>query len=173
MMASGAAACATRCAIGAAAQAGQALVEGERVAAAQEGIVVSVIAILATFALLAFQRYVLARTGSLAIHADHVHYQSDLLLNVAVIAALVRSEVRKAASTRLWWALLVPAAVLSVLVGVFSGVFTLALGVPPDAGASLPLTLASLAYGLAVAAVVAGFGACGCAGCGCAGCGCC
>ena len=72
-----------------------------------------------------------------------------------MIAALVRSEVRKAASTRLWWALLVPAAVLSVLVGVFSGVFTLALGVPPDAGASLPLTLASLAYGLAVAAVVA------------------
>lgn len=76
-------------AAGIAMRSGQALVEGERVAAAQEGIVVSVIAILATFALLAFQRYVLARTGSLAIHADHVHYQSDLLLNLAVIAALV------------------------------------------------------------------------------------
>jgi len=48
-------------AAGIAMRSGQALVEGERVAAAQEGIVVSVIAILATFALLAFQRYVLAR----------------------------------------------------------------------------------------------------------------
>jgi ferrous-iron efflux pump FieF len=76
-------------AAGIAMRSGQALIGGERVAAAQEGIVVSVIAILATFALLAYQRYVLARTGSVAIHADHVHYQSDLLLNLAVIAALV------------------------------------------------------------------------------------
>lgn len=66
-----------------------ALIEGRRVDAAQEGIVVSVIAIVATFALLAYQRYVIMRTGSVAIGADHVHYQSDLLLNVAVIAALV------------------------------------------------------------------------------------
>jgi ABC-2 type transport system permease protein len=72
-----------------------------------------------------------------------------------MIAALVRAEVRKVASTRLWWVLLVPAAVLSVLVGVFSGVFTLALGAAPDAGAALPLTIASLAYALAVAAVAA------------------
>lgn len=76
-------------AAGIAMRSGQALIEGERVAAAQEGIVVSVIAILATFALLAYQRYVLTRTGSIAIHADHVHYQSDLLLNLAVIVALV------------------------------------------------------------------------------------
>jgi ferrous-iron efflux pump FieF len=39
-------------------------------------------------ALLAWQRHVIARTGSLAIATDHVHYQSDLLLNLAVIAAL-------------------------------------------------------------------------------------
>lgn len=67
----------------------EALAEGRRVAAAQEGIAVSVIAILATFALLAWQRFVIARTRSLAIATDHVHYQSDLLLNLAVIAALV------------------------------------------------------------------------------------
>ncbi|WP_370179110.1 cation diffusion facilitator family transporter [Alteriqipengyuania sp.] len=67
----------------------EALVEGERLAAAGEGIVVSVIAICATFALLAYQRFVIARTRSVAISADHVHYQSDLLLNLAVIAALV------------------------------------------------------------------------------------
>ena len=76
-------------AAGIAMRSGQALIDGERIAAAEEGIAVSVIAILATFALLAFQRYVLARTRSVAIHADHVHYQSDLLLNLAVIVALV------------------------------------------------------------------------------------
>jgi ferrous-iron efflux pump FieF len=52
------------------------------------GIGVSLIAIVATLALLAFQRSVVKRTGSVAIHADHVHYQSDLLLNIAVITAI-------------------------------------------------------------------------------------
>ena len=54
-----------------------------------DGIIVSAIAIVATIGLLAWQRYVIARTRSVAIHADHVHYQSDILLNFAVIVALV------------------------------------------------------------------------------------
>lgn len=62
---------------------------GSRPEAAEGGIVVSVIAMAATFALLAWQRYVIRQTKSLAISTDHVHYQSDLLLNLAVIAALV------------------------------------------------------------------------------------
>lgn len=56
------------------------------------GIGVSIVAILATFALLAYQRSVIRRTGSVAILADNVHYQSDVLLNVAVIAALVLDQ---------------------------------------------------------------------------------
>lgn len=52
------------------------------------GIGVSVVAMVATFALLAYQRYVIRKTGSVAIMTDHVHYQTDVLLNVAVIAAL-------------------------------------------------------------------------------------
>ncbi|MGK6322134.1 cation diffusion facilitator family transporter [Sphingomonas sp. DT-51] len=56
------------------------------------GIGVSVLAILATFVLLAYQRHVIGRTGSVAILADNVHYQSDVLLNVAVIAALVLDQ---------------------------------------------------------------------------------
>lgn len=64
------------------------LVEGGRTAAAGEGIAVSVVAILATFALLAWQRHVIRRTGSVAIRTDNIHYKSDLLLNLAVIAAL-------------------------------------------------------------------------------------
>jgi ferrous-iron efflux pump FieF len=59
---------------------------------AEIGIGVSVIAILATILLLAYQRRVIARTGSVAIRADNVHYQSDLLLNLAVIAALVLDQ---------------------------------------------------------------------------------
>jgi ferrous-iron efflux pump FieF len=53
------------------------------------GIGVSVVAILTTLILITYQRSVVRRTGSVAIHADHVHYSSDLLLNASVIAALV------------------------------------------------------------------------------------
>lgn len=68
------------------------LVEGGDTAAAGEGIAVSLVAIAATLALLAWQRHVIRRTGSVAIRTDHVHYQSDLLLNLAVIAALVLDQ---------------------------------------------------------------------------------
>jgi ferrous-iron efflux pump FieF len=65
------------------------LAEGGETRAAGEGIAVSLVAILATFALLAWQRHVIRRTGSIAIRTDNVHYKSDLFLNLAVIAALV------------------------------------------------------------------------------------
>ncbi len=68
------------------------LVEGGQTQAADQGIIVSLIAIAATFALIAWQRHVIRRTGSVAIKTDSVHYQSDLLLNVAVIAALVLDQ---------------------------------------------------------------------------------
>ncbi|MFC3099799.1 cation diffusion facilitator family transporter [Altererythrobacter lauratis] len=63
--------------------------DGGRVEGAEAGIAVSVLAIAATLALIAWQRHVIARTGSLAISTDHLHYKSDLALNLAVIAALV------------------------------------------------------------------------------------
>ena len=68
------------------------LLGGEETANAEYGIGVSIVAILATLGLLAYQRRVIARTGSVAIETDHVHYQSDLLLNLAVIAALVLDQ---------------------------------------------------------------------------------
>lgn len=68
------------------------LVGGSHVQSAEYGIGVSVIAMAATFALLAYQKSVIARTGSVAIKADNVHYQSDLLLNASVIAALVADQ---------------------------------------------------------------------------------
>lgn len=65
------------------------LFEGGQTAAAEEGIIVSMIAIVATLALLAWQRHVISKTQSVAIKTDHLHYQSDILLNISVIAALV------------------------------------------------------------------------------------
>jgi ferrous-iron efflux pump FieF len=64
------------------------LLDGGRTAEAESGIAVSLAAIALTLALLAYQRHVLRRTGSMAIRTDHLHYQSDLVLNLAVIAAL-------------------------------------------------------------------------------------
>ena len=57
--------------------------------APEQGIIVSVVAIAVTMMLVAYQRRVITRTNSLAISADQVHYMSALLLNLAVIAALV------------------------------------------------------------------------------------
>lgn len=68
------------------------LIEGGRIEAAGDGILVSLVAMGATLALLAWQRHVISRTGSLAIRTDNVHYKSDLLLNLAVIAALALDQ---------------------------------------------------------------------------------
>lgn len=53
------------------------------------GIVVMVFSIIVTIGLVSYQRHVVRRTGSIAISADELHYRSDAVLNVSVIAALV------------------------------------------------------------------------------------
>jgi ferrous-iron efflux pump FieF len=68
------------------------LLEGSETEQAEIGIGVSIFAIAATLLLLAYQRSVIARTGSVAIKTDNVHYQSDLLLNLSVISALVLDQ---------------------------------------------------------------------------------
>ena len=65
---------------------------GARPSSADDGIAVSLVAIGATMALLVWQRRVIAKTGSLAIATDHLHYKSDLVLNFAVIAALALDQ---------------------------------------------------------------------------------
>ncbi len=64
----------------------------ERTEGLELGVGVSLVAMAATFVLLAYQRHVIRRTGSVAIQTDHVHYQSDLLLNLSVIAALALDQ---------------------------------------------------------------------------------
>lgn len=53
------------------------------------GLYVMVFATVATAGLLAFQRFVIRRTQSVAIRADALHYLSDLLTNLSIIAALL------------------------------------------------------------------------------------
>ncbi len=65
------------------------LLEGGNVAAPEAGIAVSLLAIITTLGLLAYQRRVVKQTASVAIATDSLHYRSDLFLNIAVIAALV------------------------------------------------------------------------------------
>jgi ferrous-iron efflux pump FieF len=68
------------------------LINGAQTGALGDGIAVSLLAIVLTFLLLWYQRRVIARTGSVAIKTDNVHYKSDLFLNGSVIAALVLEQ---------------------------------------------------------------------------------
>jgi ferrous-iron efflux pump FieF len=53
------------------------------------GIGVMLVSIVLTLCLVAYQRYVIKRSRSLAIRAESLHYASDLLMNLGVIVALV------------------------------------------------------------------------------------
>lgn len=57
------------------------------------GLIVTGAALALTLMLVAFQRRVVARTGSLAIAADSVHYRGDLLMNLSALAAIFISGV--------------------------------------------------------------------------------
>lgn len=69
-------------------EAGDRLVNPKMVLQPQVGYIVMGISIVLTVALVLFQRYVVKRSGSLAISADSLHYQSDILINASVILSL-------------------------------------------------------------------------------------
>lgn len=70
---------------------------GERVAHPKEisnteiGYWVMVFSIVLTIGLVAFQRYVVKKSGSVAIDADSLHYQTDVLINIGVMISLFLS----------------------------------------------------------------------------------
>jgi ferrous-iron efflux pump FieF len=68
------------------------LVDPQPVTHGLAGIGVMVFSIILTVLLVWFQKIVIARTGSLAINADFLHYSSDLMMNAAVIVALLLSS---------------------------------------------------------------------------------
>lgn len=70
-------------------QAGERFIHPRPLTAPETGIWVMVVSIVLTFALVAFQLWVVRRTKSVAVAADSLHYKGDILVNIAVIAALV------------------------------------------------------------------------------------
>jgi ferrous-iron efflux pump FieF len=70
-------------------QAAQHLLRPTPVVNSEIGLAVMGFAVAVTFALLAYQRTVVRRTGSLAIRVDAFHYRADLVLNLAVIVSLL------------------------------------------------------------------------------------
>jgi ferrous-iron efflux pump FieF len=70
-------------------EAGHRLLDPRPVLHSEIGIAVMVAAIVVTFALTRFQAYVVRKTGSVAIKADSLHYIGDILVNAAVIVALL------------------------------------------------------------------------------------
>lgn len=59
--------------------------------AAMSGIVITLIAIVATIALVWFQTYVIKRTNSLSIKADRAHYTGDIGMNIGVVVSIILS----------------------------------------------------------------------------------
>lgn len=55
------------------------------------GLTVMVVSTVFTIALVLYQRYVINKSHSLAIRADSLHYVGDILVNLAIILALVLS----------------------------------------------------------------------------------
>lgn len=71
------------------------------------------------------------------------------------MTGLVHAEFRKAFSTKLWWALLVPVVVLSALVNLFGGLFTASLAEAHTGTGVPPILLGSLAYALSLTSIFA------------------
>jgi len=65
------------------------LIEPQSIQAPEIGVSVIFIATAATIALVGFQRYVARRANSVAIRADAIHYQADLLVNLGVGMSLI------------------------------------------------------------------------------------
>ena len=73
-------------------EAAERFIHPRAVANSDVGIMVMIFAIALTLALVVFQRYVVRKTGSLAIDADSLHYRIDLLTNAGVIVSLLLAD---------------------------------------------------------------------------------
>lgn len=62
---------------------GERLINPHQVRAEEIGLGISALAIVLTIALVAFQRHVVKRSGSIAIDADMAHYKTDLVATLA------------------------------------------------------------------------------------------
>ena len=85
------------------------LLHPEDVVALNLGIGVTLISIVLTAILVAYQKYVVVKTQSQAIAADALHYQSDLLMNGAILLALLLTQ----------WGLGIADAIFAIAISLF------------------------------------------------------
>ena len=102
-------------------EAGQRIFNPKTIYNSEIGISVMVVAIVFTVILVAFQRYVVGKTGSLAIGADSLHYQTDVLVNASVIVSLLFV-------TRLGWTLADPLFAIAIAGYILWGAWKIAYG---------------------------------------------
>ncbi len=72
-------------------EAGQRLAQPRVVMNGEIGYAVMVFSIVLTIGLVVFQRYVVKKSGSIAISADSLHYKTDVLINLGVMVSLFMS----------------------------------------------------------------------------------
>ncbi|MBN9343737.1 MAG: hypothetical protein BGO76_01510 [Caedibacter sp. 38-128] len=72
-------------------EAGNRFIHPESLEKAEVGLWVMVFSVVLTLALVLYQKHVFKKTNSIAIHADSIHYESDLFINISVIIALLGS----------------------------------------------------------------------------------
>jgi len=73
-------------------QAGERMAHPRDVLNTDIGYAVMVFSIVLTILLVAFQRYVVKKSGSVAIDADSLHYKTDVLINLGVMVSLFLSS---------------------------------------------------------------------------------
>ncbi len=91
----------------------------------EAGVIVSAIATLITGGLVIFQKWVVRKTGSQAISADSLHYQTDVLMNIAIMVALALA----------WNGIVWSDAVFAMAIGVY--ILVSAFGIAKEAVQSL------------------------------------
>ncbi len=94
-------------------EAGDRLIHPRPVENGAVGIGVMLFSIGLTLVLVQFQRYVVRKTGSVAVLADSLHYKSDLLVNAGVIVAL-------GLSTQFGWHVLDPIFAIAIALYILS-----------------------------------------------------
>ncbi len=95
-------------------QAGERLFNPQAVTHPLVGYWVMGFSIVMTLGLVAFQRHVVRKTGSLAIRGDSIHYRMDLLVNAGVIVSLFLA-------TGLGWNLADPVFAIGIVAYIFWG----------------------------------------------------
>lgn len=101
-------------------QAGERLFRPRDLAYIDIGIAVMVFSIVVTLALVLFQKYVARRTSSVAIGADSLHYETDVLANAGVIVSLILVS-------QFGWIMADPLVAIAIVAYIFWGAWSIGI----------------------------------------------